>query len=230
MPPFRFCGIICAMKKSILRNRRLLVGLAAAVLSASLLADTGKSNNAVVFLRPGEMSFWHTATNSTMSVPVDMPPMASKATLSVCGVKYKKSYEITEPGSFAISLPSATSPQDENVYNLTLSFDDGTVRTAQLGLVQGYAKGADASTRVLSPKGGAKWGGVKRSAVLPIPCGMTSVSVNGSEIETGLGGDRGWMALALASGEEASLLAEVGGEAYSAGLLGQPTGLMLIFR
>ena len=218
------------MKNSTLCNRRLIAGFAAAILSTSLFAETGKSNDAVVFLRPGEMSFWHTATNSTMSVPVDMPPMASKATLTVRGVKYEKSYEITTSGSFAFSLPPATSPQAENVYDLTLAFDDGTVQTAKLGLVQGYAKGSDASTRVLSPKGDAKWRAVTRRAVLPIPCGMTSVSVNGTAVDTGLGGDRGWLALALASGEEASLSAEAGGEAYSAGLLGQFVGFLLLVR
>ena len=218
------------MKKSTLCNRRLIAGLAAAIISASLLADTGKSNDAVVFLRPGDMSFWHTATNSTMSVPVDMPPMASRATLAVRGVRYATSYEITASGSFVFSLPPPTSPQAENVYDLTLAFDDGTVQTAKLGLVQGYAKGSDASTRVLSPKGDAKWIEVTKRAVLTIPCGMMSVSVNGSEIDTGLGGDRGWLALALSSGEEASLTAEAGGEAYSAGLLGLSVGLMLLFR
>lgn len=65
------------MKNSTLRNRRLIACLATAIISTSLLAETGKSNDAVVFLRPGDMSFWHTATNSTMSVPVDMPPTAS---------------------------------------------------------------------------------------------------------------------------------------------------------
>ena len=121
------------MKNSTLRTRRLVAGLAPAILSASLLADTGKSNDAVVFLRPGDMSFWHTATNSTMSVPVDMPPMASRATLAVRGVKYATSYEITASGSFSFSLPPPTSPQAENVYDLTLSFDDGTKTTLAIG-------------------------------------------------------------------------------------------------
>ena len=214
-------------RDSILRRCRLIVGLVT-ILSASLFADIGDSNRAVVLLRPDGTSFWRTATNSVIAVPVDMPPMATSAILTVRGVKYGKEYEISSSGDFIVSLPPAVSAKAENVYDMTLAFNDGTVRTAKLGLVQGYAKGADASARVLSPKGDAKWGAVTRRAVLPIPCGMTSVSVNGMEIDTGLGGDRGWLAIALSSGEEASLSAEAGGEAYSAGLLGQSIGLMLM--
>ena len=96
-----------------------------------------------------------------------------------------------------LSLPVADSPQSENVYDLTLSFDDGMVRTAKLGLVRGYAKGGSAATRLLAPKDGAKWKGVTKRAVLPISFGTSSVLVNGVETDTGLGGDQGWFAVQL---------------------------------
>ena len=214
-------------RESILRRCRLIVGLAT-MLSAALFADTGDSNRAVVLLRPDETSFWRTATNSVIAVPVDMPPMATSATLTVRGVKYGKEYEISSSGDFIVSLPPAFSAKDENVYDMTLAFNDGTVRRAKLGLVQGYAagSGAGAFTRLLSPKGDVKWNGVQRRAVLPIPYGMTSLMVNGVATDTGLGGAQGWYALAIAPNEAAAISSEAG----NAELLGLYDGLIMSFR
>ena len=214
-------------RDSIQRRCRLIVGLVT-ILSASLFADAGDSNRAVVLLRSDETSFWCTATNSVIAVPVDMPPMATSAILTVRGVKYGKEYEISSSGDFIVSLPPAVSAKAENVYDMTLAFNDGTVRTAKLGLVQGYAAGSGegAVTRVLAPKGDSKWKGVHRRAVLPIPYGMTSLTVNGVATDTGLGGAQGWYALAIASDETAVLSAETG----EAELLGLYDGFFMSFR
>jgi hypothetical protein len=45
----------------------------------------------------------------------------------------------------------------------------------------------------------ASWKCVKRSAVLPIPCGRETVTVNGQEVDTQLGGAAGWFLLAPVS-------------------------------
>ena len=214
-------------RDSILRRCRLIVGFVT-ILSASLFADTGDSNRAVVLLRPDETSFWRTATNSVIAVPVDMPPMATSAILTVRGVKYGKEYEISSSGDFIVSLPPAVSAKAENVYDMTLAFNDGTVRTAKLGLVQGYAAGSGegAVTRVLAPKGDTKWKGAHRRTVLPIPYGMTSLTVNGVVTDTGLGGAQGWYALAIAPDQTAVLSAEAG----DAELLGLYDGLIMSFK
>lgn len=214
-------------RDSIQRRCRLIVGLVT-ILSASLFADAGDSNRAVVLLRSDETSFWRTATNSVIAVPVDMPPMATSAILTVRGVKYGKEYEISSSGDFIVSLPPAVSAKAENVYDMTLAFNDGTVRTAKLGLVQGYAAGSGegASTRVLAPKGDAKWKGVHRRAVLPIPYGMTSLTVNGVATDTGLGGAQGWYALAIAPDETSVLSSEAG----DAELFGLYDGFIMSFK
>lgn len=200
------------------------------IVAPLLLLAAGESNSTVVMLRPGEYSFWHTATNHVMTVPVDMPPLATSGTLTVRGLKYERMYGIATSGDFEISLPPATSAQSENVYELTLSFNDGTVRTARIGLVRGYSSGAEATTSVLSPAGGAGWSRVKRRAVMPIPYGMTAFSVNGVEVDTGLGGDQGWYALMMASGEGAEVSMDAGGETFSADLLGLGDGCIMSFR
>ena len=202
------------------------------VLSAQLFADTGDSNRAVVLLRPDETSFWRTATNSVIAVPVDMPPLATSATLTVRGVKYEKSYDISAAGDFIVSLPPAVSAKAENVYDMTLAFNDGTVRTAKLGLVQGYAAGSGegAFTRVLAPKGDTRWKGVHRRAVMPIPYGMTSFTVNGVATDTGLGGAQGWYAIAAAPDAAVVLAAEVGDAAIEASLFGLYDGFIMSLR
>ena len=106
-----------------------------------------------------------------------------------------------------IVLPSADTLQKENVYELTLSFNEGTERKAKLGLVQSYSDsdGEGASTCVLAPKGDRKWNVVKRRAVMPIPYGTTSLLVNGAEVEDAAANAQGWYALAAASGATVSL-------------------------
>ena len=114
----------------------------ASLVGASLLAVASpgteiESEETFVFLRPETSSFWNTATNSTMSLPIDYPNGATKATLEVKGVGYDKTYSDITADSYEIELPVPDSPQTENVYDLKLTFDDGTVRTAKLGLIQG---------------------------------------------------------------------------------------------
>ena len=199
--------------------------------SAPLFADAGVSNRAVVLLRPDETSFWRTATNSVIAIPVDMPPLASSATLTVRGVEYEKSYGVSSPGDFILSLPSAVSERTENVYDLTLAFNDGTVRTAKIGVVRGYAaEGQAATARVLSPKGDAKWKGVHKHAVMPIPYGMASFAVNGVETDTELGGAQGWYALTVAPAGTATLEAAAGDAALEAALFGLYDGFIMSLR
>jgi len=216
--------------------RKMAVAVAAVVsVAVSATAETTElmSEPTLVFTRPKTSSFWNTATNNVMTVPVDFPPGATVATLTICGVGYSATYDNIEKGtdSFTFALPSANSPQNENVYDLTLSFNDGTVRTAKLGLIDGYSPYAEGTTRCLAPSNGRIWGSVRNRAVLPIPYGTTSFSVvvNGEpqSADTGLDGAQGWYALGVRPGDEVSLSMVSGGLLYSASLHGA-LGLMLI--
>jgi hypothetical protein len=44
------------------------------------------SDSTFVFIKPETSFFWHTATNSTMTLPVDFPEGATSATLVVTGM------------------------------------------------------------------------------------------------------------------------------------------------
>ena len=214
----------------------------ASLVGASLLAVASpgteiESEETFVFLRPETSSFWNTATNSTMSLPIDYPNGATKAKLEVTGVGYSKVYENITSDSFDIELPVPNSPQTENVYDLKLTFDnEATVRTAKLGLIQGLSPDAEGATRCLAPAEGSVWEKVKYRAVLPIPYGTTSLSMqtNGGEwkeLDTGLNGAQGWYALSpIVRGDNISLSCIVDGVSYVASLLGGGDGFFVIVK
>jgi hypothetical protein len=150
--------------------------------------------------------------------------------LEVAAPGYEKSYEIKEPGMFVFSLPAATAPRDENVYDLTLVFNDNTERHARLALVHGLAAGAEGSTRCLAPDYGRRWSKVNNRAVMPVPYGVDEVFVNGVGKDTGLGGAQGWYALELGSGESAGVSLISGESSDAVPLLGAYDGLKIIAK
>ena len=212
-------SIIRAMKTSEVKKSVFAAVLSAAMCASANAGDT--SSPAFVFLRPETSSFWHTATNGTISLPVDFPDGATRATLSVKGLGYFAVYDNVPEGLFDLTLPAATSPDTENVYDLELAFDGVVVRRAKLGLVQGRSVDDQGATRCIAPMDGVSWRRVKRRAVLPIPYGTTSFAINGEAVDTGLGGDQGWYALGpLGAQEKAECEMETAGVLFSATLYG----------
>ena len=209
-----------------------MILVVAAASPCILQASSDRSNQEVVFLNADATSFWRTATNRVIKVPVDMPVLATSAKLTVCGVKYVREYSIASSGDFEIDLPAADSIYSENVYELTLAFNDGTVQRAKLGLVQGYSDsaGEGASTRVLAPKGDAKWNIVKKRAVMPIPYGTASLSVNGTEVEDAAANAQGWYALTAASGDTATVSLQANGVLHESSLAIYGLGPFVIIR
>ena len=208
----------------------------AAVLTVSAPAAKLSSEPTFIFLKPETSSFWNTATNSSMTLPIDYPNGASVATLSVKGVDYYRTYLNITEDSFDLELPAPDSPKTENVYDLTLTFNDGTVRTAKLGLIQGLDSGAKGSARCLAPADGRVWNTAKYRAVLPIPHGMESFSVKLNDgawenIDPGLNGAQGWYALSpIRRGDSISLSYIADGMSHVALLLGGGDGFFVIMK
>ena len=212
---------------------RKAAGIVGAALTTLAVGATElESEPTFVFLRPETSSFWHTATNNTMTVPVDFPAGATSARLYVSGVRYTRTYDNVAKGEFTFELPPADSEDSENVYDLALQFDDdaNTVRTAKLGLIKGLSPDAEGTTRCLAPASGNLWGKASKKAVLPIPYGTTSLSVNGVETPTGLDGAQGWYALRIKPGELYSLSLIANEVTYAASILGGGAGMMIIMR
>ena len=212
--------------------RKVAALAGAAVLTVSAPAAKLSSEPTFVFLRPETSSFWNTATSSTMTLPIDYPSGATKATLTVNGVGYNRVYPDLTADSIEIDLPVPDSPKTENVYELTLAFDNGAPsRTAKLGLIQGLDSGAKGSTRCIAPAEGKVWRTATDRAVLPIPYGTTSFTVNGVEHDTGLDGAQGWYALSpIESGETITLSCLADGVSYAASILGGGNGFLLIYK
>jgi len=216
-------------------TRKMMLLAGACVLAVAASAAKRTSEPTFVFLNHKASSFWSTATNNVVTLPIDYPAGVSTATLTVDGQGYSRTYANITDSSFELSLPQALDSASENVYSLTLTFGDGTVRTARLGLVQSLSIGRVGRTRCLSPSDQRAWNRVKGvRAVMPIPYGTTafSVSINGEPIaaDAGLDGAQGWYALGLQIGDEASLSMTADGQTCSASLYGVPCGMILMYK
>ena len=199
----------------------ILLGACSLAFAAVFAADSAAS---FVFADPDSSSFWRTARCSSVTVPVDFPDGATSATLSVAGVGYATNYSIAAAGPFTFQLPAATSPETENTYALTLSFNRGEGKTARLSLVAGLESGGAGATRCIS-QGGRGWSKAKDARMtLPVPCGTTSLTLNGEPVDTGLDGAQGFVTI---SALPASLSLETPEASYVADVTKAP-GLLII--
>ena len=200
-----------------------------ALLGAMLLtvAMTGGAND--VFMLPTSNILWYTAPSSDFEVPVLMPPGASSATLVVTGRRYRREYNGIADGMFQLSLPAADSADAENVYDLTLTFNDylATTHHAKLAVVQGAAMGAAAEAEVRTL--GSMWLSFATTAVLPIPAGVDTLSVDGQAVAVDLWQSPGWYLFAPRSGLAHVALLDDGGDPLAeATLQGTAHGLTII--
>lgn len=218
-----------------MNRKTILLTVGAVVFARMAFAVGGMSDAAYVQFVKDTSSFWNTATNRTMSLPVDFPPGATKATLAVEGRTYRDEYADIVDSSVAVTLPAAGNPSEEDVYELTLFFDDPakTVRTARLGLIQGLMPGGEGCSRCLFVPNSRRWSKVRGACVLPVPYGST-LTVAGEKVvagEKGFTGAQGWFALrSLAVGETVKLILTDGDVENEVDLLGAGGGMSIIFR
>ncbi len=159
--------------------------------------ETDISDPVPIVVDTGSFCLWRTATGGTMRVAWTFPLNATLADLAVTGRTVKVNVaDITEE-YVDIELPSPAEAKDEDVLDFTLSFNDGTVKTASLGLVRGRSDdgGITASTLCLSSTNQIAWWRTDKTFVLPVPKGTQALTVSGEAIETGLDGAAGWLAL-----------------------------------
>lgn len=197
-----------------------------ACLALSAVVHAADSADAFVFVNPDTSSFWRTVRNGAVTVPVDLPEGASSATLSVTGVGYSATYSIESSGPFAFSLPAASTPGEENTYELLLTFSNGATKRARVSLIAGQEAGGAGATRYVSA-GTSAWGKSKdRRITLPIPQGATSLTLNGETVDTGLGGARGFFTISTLP---AALSLGVGETVYDADI-SRVGGTIVIFN
>ena len=208
-------------------------GLAALLASAIMCSMVGVADSTdSVFLLPSSHVLWRTAPSATFDVPVFMPPGASSATLVVRGQNYRREYAGLSDGMFSLSLPGADSDDTENVYDLTLTFNDAaaTTRSAKIGVVVGASTGNTAVADVRAADS-SKWRKTLTRAVLPIPSGVTSLSINGTTVDGGLYESPGWFLFLSKAGSTYDVLLSDGGTPLAeATLLSISTGFKFIIR
>lgn len=202
--------------------RTIAMLIAAAVMSAaSYAAET------TLFMRSKSNILWRTSPGTTFDVPVVLPPDATSATLTVTGRGYSRTYSNLSGGSQEVALPAATSDETENVFDLTLTFDDpaATVQTVKLGHVASAATSGDAEAWV-RVAGSRRWGAVKDRAVIRIPANAGTLAIDGEPVDDGLDGGAGWFRFDAVAGQSY----EVGLGADIATLYGVFPGFLLIYR
>ena len=213
--------------------RKSFIALAAAAFGANAMfaaSEAVSASPAFVFLQPEKTALWRTGTGNSFSIAIPYPPGVEKsATLSVSGYRYSATYQIEGESSFVLTLPKPEEnrPDKENVYSLTLTFSDGSVKTASLGGIAGFDGSSEGTTRCFLSKSDPRWNTVKRSAVLPIPYGTENITVNGTETDTGLAGAAGWFLLAPLTGGTSYNLAIDGASTV---LNAYADGTVLVFR
>ncbi len=178
--------------------------------AAVALADTVSGDSAPfeVFSRAGDTYTWRTAPPGDFTVSWTFPEGASSATLLVEGVGYSQTFADVPTNCIALSLPAAAEGS-ENVYTLTLTFDNGKVATASLGRIRGAVAGNAATIRYVAP-GSRSWGHASRLNVFTVPPGENLLAVDGGDAETVVGaGYHAWTCpdyqsheLVLSVGEE----------------------------
>lgn len=175
--------------------------------------------------------FWRTATNATFEVHWDFPRDAASASLSVSGMNFDAVYDELTDDSIVLALPEPTDALAEDVYRLTLSFDNGLSQEAVVGVVRGVSAGGPATCRcAFSDTRFAKTG---KTSVLPVPAGALTLLVDGEALSTGLDGACGWYGLEMdvPSGTIRHLEYETAdGEVLTADVIRRSDGMLIIFR
>lgn len=181
------------MRTRHMKGRNLLRALLLATAFAMCVTgNAATSDPTLVFVRPAESSFWRTATNASFTVNIDYPEGATAAELTVKGMHFAVTVPNVTARQCDLTLPKATSPETEDVFDLILEFDNGVTNVASVGVIQGSGVAEPVTTRVLS-SGTLKWGRSKGSDVLPIPSPTATLSIDGEPVETGVGiGWHGW--------------------------------------
>ena len=214
------------------RSKILVLALACAVAVPAVAFGAGASaisDPTPVIVDVDSFYLWRTATGGTMRVEWAFPLNATVAHLAVTGRTVKASMPGLTVEYADIELPAPTCAKDEDVLDFTLSFNDGTVKKASLGLVRGRADagGATTPTPCLASADSPEWRRAAKRFVMPIPAGAETVTVSGETVDTGLGGAAGW--LALGSFSNGSVV-PVSADDVSCDLVVQGDGMTLIFK
>lgn len=180
-----------------------------------------------VLLHPETSYLWSVAPTEAFTLRWTAPADAT-ASLRVVGKGYDQTYSGLTGGAQELSFPAAGKATDENSYDLTLTLSDGTVRTARLATVCGLGAGdAAVSAPLRDASNVTEWSKFVNQAVLPIPQGTASFTIDGVATETGLDGAAGWY---LFDPPGTNAVYTLCADAMTAQVRCCPSGLLFIIR
>ncbi len=182
-------------------KKNLICAFAASLGAMCFAGDT--SETAGVFVDPDASLLWRTAPSSSVTIPIEYPPMASSVDISVKGVKYSALFPGVTAATQTITLPAPATDSDENVYEVVLGFNDGTTNKCAFALVRSQSANASCPVKLTSA---AKWSRISAKKVMVIPAGQ-SLSIDDEVVSTGMDGAWGWFACPrLVTGEHEFVL------------------------
>ena len=200
-------------------------------LGAQVVAEEASASG-FIYVDTSESSFWRTATNNIVEVSIDFPSGATSASLSVSGAYgYSAATNNLAKGRFALELPAAVSPETEDVYDVTLLFDNGVERNARFAVVAGVSDRPEGTARCIRSDSSSAWNRIRRRAVLPVSHGATLLAVGGETVATGLDGAQGWYAYGpLAAGFSETVCLTTPGGAFEILLRSVGSGFIIKFQ
>jgi hypothetical protein len=182
-------------------KKNLICAFAASLGAMCFASDTSEA--AGVFVDPDASLLWRTAPSSSVTIPIEYPPMASSVDISVTGVRYSALFPGVTAATQVISLPAPATDSDENVYEVVLGFNDGTTNKCAFALVRSQSANASCPVKLTSA---AKWSRISVKKVMVIPAGQ-SLSIDDEAVSTGMDGAWGWFACPrLVTGEHEFVL------------------------
>ena len=156
-------------------------------------AISATSEPMMVFGNGRESLLWHTSSFGGTTLHWDMPVGATSATLTIEGSNYRRTWTGLTGESLEVSLPTANG-NNEDVYTMTIAFDDGTAQTAYVGAVTGLGKAGMATAPHVKMSSTPEWPRFQKKAVMAIPFGARALTVDGNPVPD-LDGSAGWRML-----------------------------------
>ena len=179
---------------------RLIAGVMLVVGSClGLTVSAAESESQFIYVQPGKTILWPTSAGGTITLPINYPDGEIAARLVVEGTKSGELVNTTllkseYPTSYELSVPTASDRFDEQVLEMTLTFDSEVKKTAKVGIVRGFSNNAgriDVDLVGLDTTA-KEWTKIKDSFLVALPDDYYSFELNDWEVETGLEGKAGW--------------------------------------
>jgi hypothetical protein len=153
------------------------------------------SDRCFAILHAEKSSFWSTAESNVLDVPIRFPSGARSAVLRVEGVGYSKVYSGIAANSVSIVLPEATDESAENLYTVTLEFDNGASEQASFALPVGSTSSNEMKVSCRLDSSSAAFKRARNRALIALPPETSALAVNGENVYLSDGAEWRWLML-----------------------------------